>query len=477
MRESQYKPSLTSYVVPSFSLIILVLFLTLPSAFAQVGTTVSPLNTSTIPNTPPSNHSPVRGDVEITTPYNNQVFNTTSISMGGFYLSISDPPTITLTVDGTPYTPTVSVTSSSTVNGTFGYWSFLGGQQQPCYPNCAEPVPPMLNGWHILDVHMQDQYGNYSTSVQFETLTVNETAPVTHYPIINILYSNSCKIALAQHSASCPTLDKLIPYDNSSHQWSGNFVNTTNGWVRVIPPYKNSYQFYTNKTVCVECFIDENAENQMQNIFIEPTGFQHTTQSYNTVITNQTVYENIGGVPTPFNQTISTTESTASFIWYHDRYVSDDCNIADIVYSPFLLNDTINYLWSNCSVTHFNKTSTMTGIVSPFDVKDSPAMKMQWWEEKQASLDNHDCVRKTCNNIASPISNFNSSWETTSHLTVKNTTSSNNTITPSTSNAQIQKIQQNPTNPQSLQPPPVSQNNFNGIWSPAYHKPKTYNIS
>lgn len=280
---------------------------------------------------------PISSNISITSPADNGFISSTTVTIGGSYVSPDSTPTVILTVDGTNYTQSVGS----------GSWS---------------TSLTLDNGWHQAMAILQDSNGIKKTSEQFLIWTGN--MKTTKYPVIAIEYSQACLALLkSKTQTSCPTLYELKKFDTSNQKISGKFEIKNQTWIRTKPQVTNHYMFYTdqkNKAVCVACQIDLINPDIVQVIFIEPSGFSYLKHNFSTVVESNV----------SINSTVNVNYRDASLTIFYDRYVDDGCNTANMDYSTSLMADTIGYLKSGCTVTNFNKTSTSVVPSHPF-VMDS----------------------------------------------------------------------------------------------------------
>lgn len=289
-------------------------------------------------NTSPFTQTPSISDITITSPGFDQLLNTASFNVVGTFKSPSVTPTVTLYIDGSSYGTSLSV--GTTANETVGTWS---------------TSISVANGWHQLKATISDSNGALSTSSQ---VLVNDGTTILaqiKYKQINIEYTPACVALLRSGDmTSCPPLEKLIPFDNSSQKVSGQFMQGKNGMFRGPPQLKNAYQFYNKTTICVDCFINADSQTIMQSIWIEPVGFSYTQHNF-----TQTQVETpftLNGIS--YDQTSFVNENFAGLVVYHNRYVDGSCMSAEVVYeNDTTIPATIKYLTSGCKDKHYLETS------------------------------------------------------------------------------------------------------------------------
>lgn len=148
--------------------------------------------------------------------------------------------------------------------------------------------------------------------------------------LITVDLSSQCLALLKQNqTGDCTTYQKIFKYDNSNQIISGKFV-LTNGFFHRLPTRTiNHWGMYPPGSWVVMIDPDYNAIIHSKEITIVPTlNYINKDES---VGSNHTINE------------------------YQQRYTMPNCSGAEIVYSDFLLNDTIHYLESGCTKTNFTE--------------------------------------------------------------------------------------------------------------------------
>lgn len=285
-------------------------------------------------------------DVTIVSPTINQQFTTLSIPISGTFTSPNDPPSITVSLDQS--ISSASITSISKIgDGYTGTWSISLGSS---------------NGWHTLKATISDSNGVTTDSTQFYINDGTTILSQIKFKEIPIEYSQACLAMVRTGDYSvCPPLDKLIPFDTSNQKVSGHFVQGKYGLIREKPQLHNAQEFYNKTTICVDCFIDGNSDSQMQIIWIVPHVFAYTIHTFSSTTINDTSNSGTYHVST-------VNEQNAGFTVYHDRYVDDTCMSAQVVYqNSQTIADTIKYLVGKCTdKSYFNTTQTIIPN-TPFD--------------------------------------------------------------------------------------------------------------
>src|SRR2546428_5300863 len=192
------------------------------------------------------------------------------------------------------------------------------------------------------------------------------------------MLSETCARLVSTHTNStCPTLDKLIPFDTSNQHVSGKFIKVLDHWIRTPAQLKNNYKYYStimNKSaICVECVLPLGSPDLIKMIIIEP--------HLDTFISK---YDSLK------NYTMTT---------YHTRYMAG-CNTANISYSPSLLNDTIFYMQHDCqaSATSYNNTNTkVLPNVMKLDYGNYVYTHQHWLDSIKQNHGYQDCIHKHCN--------------------------------------------------------------------------------
>lgn len=193
------------------------------------------------------------------------------------------------------------------------------------------------------------------------------------YNIIEVIPSQACMTLIKHNMTSgCPTIKELAKWDNSNQHLSGKFIVLHNGqWVRQHPQVLNHWAWYKNQTVCVDCLLPLGSPDEFKTIIIEPRDFTYILQG--TTVTNNTL---------------------ASF---HSRYMPD-CFTATIAYSPALLNDTINYMKSNCTAKllfHENSTINVPHSTA-LDYKSAYVYTLANWLKSNNNIHMQNCIIHKC---------------------------------------------------------------------------------
>jgi len=198
--------------------------------------------------------------------------------------------------------------------------------------------------------------------------------------LIGIELSNTCISLVRQnHTDDCPSYKNLLQFDTSNQTISGRFIDTKGFFHRGIAELAAHFLLYKSAIM-----VDPDHQSVIYGklIIIVPQGFIYIgTNSSNTINGTRTIY--------------------------HDRFVNSDCTTATIDYSPFLLNDTISYLKSGCTITHFTNAKKITlSDYSAIDYRSSAIYKYMTWL-KQAKADSKgNCITHKC----VKIKDVNSKW-------------------------------------------------------------------
>lgn len=171
------------------------------------------------------------------------------------------------------------------------------------------------------------------------------------YNIIAIELSKACIFHVKNNETNiCPTYKELEKFDTTNKKYSGKFIEKDGFYFRDKPQWNNHWITYKDEVVCVDC-----SKKALQGSrIIEVVTKLDYLKNTDTIIKNATRYE------------------------YHNRAV-DNCFYAKIVYSPILLNDTINYLKSGCTVTEFNEQEVIYMNKTKHDIKTTALWKYQQW--------------------------------------------------------------------------------------------------
>lgn len=314
------------------------------------------------------------------------VFNTSPTSFSGTYSS-SDPQLLPGTITKTP-PPVITIVLDSNNYGPVsfggGVWSVSGAA--------------VSDGWHTLDAFITDSTGSRTSEIQFEVITQKFTPSNPYKNFIDVLYSNTCQTLVDHNDTSdCPSVEELSRWDTSNKHISGYFYHTPNGLKRTDPQLTNHYIFYNNspKTiVCVLCTTDFSHIDITKTIFIVPKGLTYT-------ITDPTVpADQITSLYN--NQTLTLNENAKSLTVFYDRYVTG-CLTAEISYSKNLMNDTLKYLESNCTIKpQINKTTTIKPIIPIVDYNNSPQVLYEKWLLQSKIVNLGNCINQKCVQAVNP---------------------------------------------------------------------------
>ncbi len=125
----------------------------------------------------------------------------------------------------------------------------------------------------------------------------------------------------------CPSLEELIPWDNSNQSISGKFVNDTGSYSREAPYYENHILYY-------------DLEDTDLILFVEPKFENHD------ITRNQkiTIVDDFSIIP-PGQKIVNGTT-----YHYENRITFDRCSRATIAVIDWqnILNDTITYMKNHC---------------------------------------------------------------------------------------------------------------------------------
>lgn len=265
-------------------------------------------------------------------------------------------PTISISLDGTHYTPNVDGNTWSI------YFSNISG------------------GWHTIIASLSDTQTTKQDSVQF--LIINGHVSIPKLNILLLKESSTCLALLKSHTpSSCPTLGQLKQYDTSNQFLSGTILQKSDGtWYRT-PAHVKGWWNFINKTgnpvICVECDFDYSLIDQAQIIFLNPNGFVFASPNPALYQNNTETYWN--GTQYLTRTVQQETPSSTTFQINFDRYVSPDCLTANISYSPMLLGDTISYMENGCKKTNLITSKTLVVPQVPFDTEHCTQCHYEQW--------------------------------------------------------------------------------------------------
>ena len=205
------------------------------------------------------------------------------------------------------------------------------------------------------------------------TITPGGYIAPPNYQKIGIQLSQSCiNLERAHLKSNCLTYDKLIQFDTSKLSFSGLWTNQT--YFHRLPSHlKNAYNFpQTTLTIMVDP--DSSFVKNAKMIIIQSDNFTYTNPD-EAISKNHTRNE------------------------YHNRFVSG-CSEAIIAPNINLVNDTITYFNSNCTVTNYNTKITHQIKETPFSF-NNPYSSLHYKDMlnqiKKTGYGN--CITKQCVNI------------------------------------------------------------------------------
>lgn len=198
---------------------------------------------------------------------------------------------------------------------------------------------------------------------------------------ISVKLSQVCETLLKYNmSNTCLDYKTLRIFDNTNPLYAGQWVDSP--WYhRLSPKVKNHENFNPNPWAIM---VDPNSDfsSNSKLITVEDGSFSWINKDEGS----------IGGL---------------SVKTHADRYVNADCNEALVAPDLNIIQDTIKYLESGCSVTSFNDTKITTQKEIPFSY-DNPysTLKFQTQVSKiKATGGLGDCIHKICN-YKSPYSKW-----------------------------------------------------------------------
>lgn len=195
---------------------------------------------------------------------------------------------------------------------------------------------------------------------------------VTQQGKIGIQLTQACLAQLkATGNSSCGVYNPLKQFDNTNPLWSGLWVEQPYEH-RLNPKVKNHENFNPNPWVVM---VDPNAD--------------YTTGA-------KMIYVS-GGNLTWTDQNDSSISGFAMKV-HVGRYVSPDCMQATVESNLSIIDDTIKYLESGCSVTNFNDTKIINQKEIPFSY-NNPYSTLHYQTQVtkiKATGGLGDCIRHQC---------------------------------------------------------------------------------
>lgn len=193
-----------------------------------------------------------------------------------------------------------------------------------------------------------DFYANY-------TKPGSKGIPLSKSQLIGIQLDKVCLTLIKNNMPNkCPHYDVLSKFDNTNQMISGKLKQDKNGIVyRDKPQIKNHYNFYPNLQYIVMVDPDPDFTTRARMIYI-------TTDNFT--------------ISDPLENGDNHTRSV-----YVNRDPLSPTNCSTVTVAPYLdiINDTISFLESGCTVTHYNNKITYKIPVSKTDLKNPYSSLLQ----------------------------------------------------------------------------------------------------
>lgn len=181
--------------------------------------------------------------------------------------------------------------------------------------------------------------------------------PASQVKLLGIQLSKSCEMI-----PDCLSYNDLLFLDSSDQRISGKLITENGTTKRGSSPYLNSWRTYDN--------------DETTRIFIDPPkGMADKIKMIN-------IHYNFGIYFKPGDFTINNQTRT----WSEGRYI-DNCSIAYINSDLKLLQDTISYMQSGCTVTEYQEERQEIIPLSNIDLTTSP----NWQAEQKLKQDKIRC--------------------------------------------------------------------------------------
>jgi hypothetical protein len=192
--------------------------------------------------------------------------------------------------------------------------------------------------------------------------------------LIGVQNSQACITMLIHHIPNhCIPYNKQLQFDTTNKLISGMWINDTY-YHRLPPKIIDHYRFTPNPWVVM---VDPNNDFTTRAKMITVQADNFTYINPDEVVNGHTRHE------------------------YDNRFVYTNCQSAIVAPNLFIIEDTINYLESGCTVTHYNETRTILLHDTPTDITKTQAWKNQQWYS-QAKQVTKDCIRHKCDNLTDP---------------------------------------------------------------------------
>ena len=222
------------------------------------------------------------------------------------------------------------------------------------------------------DALTKDQAAQQLVEREQAKLKSNETRAILPNPSLKVIAVQLSKMCLYKAEKNlpsiCPNYEDLVKYDTTNQKFIGGFVDMPyfhRAKSPVLLP-SNSLKQLTDYIVCVDCPNDVLFKSKI--ITITNNKLVYTKDSDKKIV-NNTRYEYIG------------------------RAIDEGCGSATIYYDDLLLNDTINYLKSDCKETSFNEKITIKPAWTKHDIKTTKMWKYKMMIEEAKKLKGINCLK------------------------------------------------------------------------------------
>ena len=243
-----------------------------------------------------------------------------------------------------------------------------------------EPAPPP-NTMQILcssGTCHTDDINNNSTLFN----TPNGTS-ILHSPLIGITISNACITMEERNITShCLTYPELAKFEKVNSLLAGKWISVPYPH-KIYPTFKGVWNYYTGPNIVM---IDPPSDFLMRakNIIIQDDGFVRTDANDN--ITNTQLVQHL------------------------NRFVDGSCLIAQVAPILSLINDTIQYMQSDCSITHYNDTEKIQRVDIPFDLNSYNVKQIDYMHNFNNHTRMNDCIHFKCQLQKDPWHNHDSKF-------------------------------------------------------------------
>jgi len=223
--------------------------------------------------------------------------------------------------------------------------------------------------------------GTCSTGNLYQNETINFNGSyslVSNANLVGIRLSSVCIKLEEQHLKSdCLDYSQLKPLEKVNPLLSGNWINDTY-YHKIYYTFKGVWNYYSGSPVVL---IDPPIDFQVRAKIITVENQNFTWTDVNDNATNTGIIE------------------------YVNRFVDGSCSSATVAPIFSLVNDTVNYLQSDCTKTNYNSTKVLNRVDIPFDYNSMNIKQINYLHNFNNNTSMGNCITEKCNLPHDPYSN------------------------------------------------------------------------